>query len=81
MNIKEEFSYEIAYIQDQFRLIEEELYYGGINGSQGNGSLRKISSNIKECLNEIFNQIQKGEGSKRNQELDCLFDNDNLTSK
>lgn len=81
MNIKEEFSDEIAYIQDQFRLIEEELYYGGINGSQGNGSLRKISSNIKECLNEIFNQIQKGEGSKRNQELDCLFDNDNLTSK
>lgn len=74
MDIKEKFEQEVTYIQEQLRLIESGCYYGGPNGSPGDGSLQKISENIKKKLNEIFKQIQKGEGSQRNQQLYDLFE-------
>lgn len=74
MNIKKDFAQDIAYIQEQFRLIEEERYYGGANGAPANGSLRKISENIKNRLNEIFHQIEKGEGSKYEKAMNEIFD-------
>ena len=72
MNIKEEFTKDLAYIEEQFRLIEDGLDYEATKDKNA-GSLQKISHNIKERFYEILQRIESEAKSRDTQALETIF--------